>query len=147
MYFTLIKLLRSSGKTLLFFCFLSQYVSAQQVLQTDRFEIPSPRDERSFEVIPAREDGIFLYRRVGGTTTDHIEIIRLDTTFKEVWKGYLPIDRKYVLMSKRFDNGKIFFLLRYQDFSKNNFDLFAIDDANGNFVKYTVRNFYSLYTS
>lgn len=111
------------------------------MLQVDRFEIPSPRDERSYEVITAHEDGVFLYRRLGGTSSDHIEIIRLDTTFKEVWKGYLPVDRKYMLMSKRVENDQLYFLLRYQDFSKNNFELFAIDQSNGNFLKYTIRNF------
>lgn len=141
MFFTLTKLWRGSGRTLLFTCCLFQHVSAQQVLQTDRFEIPSPRDERSFEVIPAREQGLFVYRRLGGSTTDHIEIIRLDTAFQEVWKGYLPVDRRYLLMSKRVEHGKLFFLLRYQDYSKNNFELFAIDQSNGNFFKYTIRNF------
>ncbi|HMG93844.1 MAG TPA: hypothetical protein VK589_27485 [Chryseolinea sp.] len=141
MYFTLTKWWPGSGRTVLFICCLSQYVSAQQVLQTDRFEIPSPREEKSFELIPAHEDGIFLYRRLAGPGTDHIEIIRLDTAFKEVWKGYLPVDRKYILMAKRVEHGKLYFILRYHDYSKNNFELFAIDDANGNFVKHSVRNF------
>jgi hypothetical protein len=141
MFSTLTKSWPGSGRTILFICFFCQYLSAQQVLQTDRFEIPSPREERSFEVIPAREDGIFLYRRLGGTGTDHIEIIRLDTGFNEVWKGFLPIDRKYILMAKRVADGKLFFLLRYFDYSKNNFELFAIDHSNGNFKKYSVRNF------
>jgi hypothetical protein len=44
-------------------------------------------------------------------------------------------------MSKRFENGQLYFLLRYQDFSKNNFEVFALDHTNGNFVKYTVKNF------
>src|ERR1044072_10005787 len=86
MFFTLTKWWPGSGRTLLFICCLCQYVSAQQVLQTDRYEIPSPREEKSFEVIPAHEDGIFLYRRLGGSNTDHIEIVRLDTAFKEVWR-------------------------------------------------------------
>jgi len=141
MFSTLIKLWPGSGRTLLFICCLSQYVSAQQVLQTDRYEVPSPREEKSYEVIPAHEDGIFLYRRLTGTGSDHIEIIRLDTAFKEVWKGYLPIDRKYVLVAKRVEHGQLYVLLRYYDFSRNNFELFAIDDSNGNFQKYSVRNF------
>ena len=141
MFFTLTKWWPGRGRTLLFICFLTQYVSAQQVLQTDRFEIPSPREEKSFEIIPAHEDGIFLYRRLAGTSSDHVEIIRLDTAFKEVWKGYLPVDRKYVLMAKRVEHAKLYFLLRYYDYSKNNFELFSIDDANGNFTKHSIRNF------
>lgn len=141
MFFTLTKWWRDKGRTLLVVGCLYHYASAQQVLQTDRFEILSPREEKSYEVIPAREDGVFLYRRLGGTDTDHIEITRLDTAFKEVWKGYLPIDRKYLLMAKRVENRKLFFLLRYYDFSKNNFEVYSIDQSNGNFFKYSIRNF------
>lgn len=141
MFSTLIKLWHGKGKTLLLIVCLYQSASAQQVLQRGRFEISSPRDERSFEVIPAREDGIYLYRRVGGSDTDHIQITRLDTAFKEVWKGYLPIDRKYMLMAKRVHADKLYFLLRYYDFSRNNFEMVSITQENGNFFKHTIRNF------
>ncbi len=114
--------------------------NGQQVLQTNRYEIPALREEKSFDIIPANKDGIFLYRRLTGTTDDNLEIIKLDTAFQENWKGFLPIDKKYILMGKKVEHGKLFFLLRYQDYSKNNFELVMIDQANGNFIKYTIRN-------
>jgi hypothetical protein len=114
---------------------------AQQVWQINRYEIPTAKDERSYEILPAKEGGIFLYRRFSGSSTDHIEMIKLDTAFKENWRGYLPVDRRYVLMGKVAEHGKVFFLLRYQDYSKNNLELFAIDQGNGNFLKYEIRNF------
>jgi len=141
MYFISTRLWLSSTRIILCALCLFQDVNAQQVLQTGRFEIPSPREERSFEVIPAHEHGIFLYRRLAGTSSDHIELIKLDTAFQESWKGYLPVDRKYILMGKWAEYGKLFFLLRYADYSRNNFELFAIDQSNGSFLKYSIRNF------
>ena len=68
---------------------------AQLVLQTNRFELSAARDESPFEVIPAHENGIFLYRRVGTDSQDHIQLFKLDTAFQEKWKGFLPIDDKF----------------------------------------------------
>ncbi|HTE33581.1 MAG TPA: hypothetical protein VK666_24535, partial [Chryseolinea sp.] len=115
--------------------------SAQQVLQTNRYEIPSSRDENAFEVIPAHDQGIFLYRRISASNSDHIQLIKLDTAFNEQWKGFLPIDNKYVLIGKKVEQGKLHFLLRYQDYSRNNFQLFSIETGNGNFFKYDIKNF------
>lgn len=114
---------------------------AQQVLQTNRFELFSPRDEPPFEVLPAHEDGIFLYRRVGTNTQDHIQLIKLDTAFREQWKGFLPIDDRFVLVGKKVDEKKLYFLLRYRDFTRNNFQLFTIDVATGDFVMRDIKNF------
>ncbi|MEJ7645049.1 MAG: hypothetical protein WKF87_10680 [Chryseolinea sp.] len=111
-------------------------------MQTNRFETPITRDEGAFDVIPSNEDGIFLFRRVFNNDADHIQLIKLDTGFHEKWTGFLPIDKKSVLLAKSIDRQRLFFLLRRQDqSSKNNFELFAIENATGNFLKYDVRNF------
>jgi len=120
---------------------LTPGASAQQVLQTNRYEIPSTRDEKSFDVIPAQTDGIFLYRRLLGSKSDQIEIVKLDTAFHENWRGYLPVDRKFALMGKRVAQGQLFFLLRYYDYSKNDFELYAIEENTGRFLKYSIKNF------
>ena len=141
MFSTLIKSWLSNSVALIIAFSLFPDVNAQQVLQTNRFEIPAPRDEKSYEIIPANEDGIFLYRKLISSTADNIEIIKLDTSFQEKWRGYLPIDKKLLLMGKRTENGKLFFLLRYHDYTRNNFELFAIEQADGDFIKYNIPNF------
>jgi len=141
MFSTLIKSWLSNGVLLLLTIAFFQFANAQQVLQTNRYEIPAVKDEKPFEVIPAREDGIFLYRRLITTAGDHFEIIKLDTAFQENWRGYMPVDKKFLLMGKKAEYGKLFFLLRYHDYSRNNLELFAIEQSNGNFIKYEIRNF------
>jgi hypothetical protein len=140
MYFTSTKWWLTSG--LIFTLALASLTSdAQQVLQTNRFELFTGRDEAPFEVIPAHEDGIFLYRRVGTDTQDLIQLIKLDTAFHEDWKGYLPIDDRFVLVGKKIDGNKLYFLLRYRDFTRNNFQLFSIDVATGDFILHDIKNF------
>lgn len=131
----------STNALLVAFALTAHHSDAQQVSQTNRYELHSPRDEASFEVIPAHEEGIFLYRRIGTDTQDHIQMIKLDTAFQEQWKGYLPIDNRYVLAGKKVDGNNLYFLLRYRDYSKNNFQLYTIDIRSGDFVTHDIRNF------
>ncbi len=141
MFSTLIRLWWNNGILIAIVLAFHQHAGAQQVLQTKRYEIPASKDEKSFEVIPAQEDGLFLFRRLIGPKTDQIEIVKLDTAFQENWKGYLPIEKKFLLMGRKAAEGKIFFLLRYFDYSQNNFELFAIEQYTGKFVKHAIRNF------
>lgn len=141
MYSTLIKLWLSNVIALAIAIVLNTYACAQQVFQTNRYEIPAAKDEKSFDVIPAQEDGVILYRRLFGPKTDQIEIVKLDTTFKENWRGYMPVDRKFVLMGKTVAQNQLYFLLRYHDYSKNDFELYSLEDSTGKFLKYNIKNF------
>jgi len=140
MYFTLTKYRLS--KAIVLFLFLTHCLetNAQQVLQTNRYELPVEKNDY-FEVMPSQEDGIFLHRRLYATDDDKIEIIKLDTSFQVNWKGFLSIDKRMILMAKRAVRGHFYLLLRNQNFSKNNMEVFAIDQATGDFMKYQIRNY------
>ncbi|HKZ37537.1 MAG TPA: hypothetical protein VJ184_07810 [Chryseolinea sp.] len=140
MYFTLTKCWLSKAIVLFLFLTHSYESNAQQVLQTNRYELPVEKDDY-FEVMPSQEDGIFLHRRLYATSDDKIEIIKLDTSFNVNWKGFLSIDKKMILMAKRAVRGHFYLLLRYQNFSKNNMEIFALDQSTGDFIKYKIRNY------
>lgn len=112
-----------------------------QVLQTSRLEIPLFKDGQNFEIIPAQESGLFLYRRFSGPKNDPFEIIKLDTAFQEKWKGYLAVDKRFLLMGKSVANNRLYMLLRYQDFSHNDMLVLSIDQDSGKYLTHTVRNF------
>jgi hypothetical protein len=141
MFSTLIKLWCAKLGLVLPVLGLGYTTIAQQVSQTDRFEMPSTRDERAYEIIPAHEDGLYLHRRLFGSNVDQIELVRLDTAFSTPWRGFLEVDRKYILMASHATGGRLYFLLRFQDFTNNNFQLYAIDNANGDYLKYNIKNF------
>jgi hypothetical protein len=139
MYSTLIKWWLNSGIFLFLFLTL-QLSNAQQVLQTNRYELTLEKND-FYEVMPSQEDGIFLYRRLLSTDDDKIEIIKLDTAFKVNWKGYLSVDKRMSLMAKRAVNGQFFLLFRRLDLKRNNMQLYAVSQDKGDFVKYEVKNY------
>jgi hypothetical protein len=120
----------------------SAWTSEAQVIQSARVEFLIGRNDPNFEVLTAHQQGLFLHRRIAGQDdADLIEIIKLDTAFKENWRGFLPFDKHYKIIAKRSEKDKIFFLLRHQDFSKNGFILYAITQADGTFVRYDIKNY------
>jgi len=114
---------------------------AQQLQQSNRYELPLSRDEHFYEIIPAQDHGVYLYRRLASHPNDQLELIKLDTVFHEDWKGYLPVDRKLLLMGKKTDNDFLYLLFRYYDYTRNDFQVVALDHSNGKFLVHVIRNF------
>ena len=140
MYFISIRWWLSSGIILLLLLTSAQPCNAQQVLQTNRYELPIEKNDY-YEVMPSQEDGIFLHRRLYSSTDDNIEIIKLDTAFQVNWKGYLTIDKTLFLVAKRAAGGKFYLLFRTPDGRRNNLQLVAVSQANGEYTHYEVKNF------
>lgn len=105
------------------------------------FELPLEREALNYEVSAARNNGLFVHRRLYGGKEDQLELIKLDTAFAKQWHGYLALDKRWMLMGKRTSAEHFFLLFRHIDPRKKDFFLFAIDSDNGNYIKYTIHNF------
>src|SRR6187551_1334936 len=112
-----------------------------QIIQSDRIEIPLFGDDKGYEVVNAYEEGLFLFRRLTLEHNDVLDLIKLDSTFKQRWHGRLPIGKKFHLMGKKVESSLLYLLFRFHDYSKNDFELFVVDQDNGKYVKYTIKNF------
>lgn len=115
--------------------------SKAQVLQSQRFEIPLHGFEQDFEIIPADTSGLYLYRKIFAGKEDHLHIIKLDTAFQEQWSGSLPIEKNYLIMGKRCFGDKLYLLLRYYEYSRNDLLLYVINHHDGSYVRYIVKSF------
>ncbi len=124
--------------TLFFMCTVNAYA---QINQSNRIEIPLSQDDQSFEIINAQHDGLFLLRRLPLDKSDVIDLIKLDTTFQQRWQGQLLVSRKFTLMGKKVERNLLYLLFRFQDYTKNDFELFVIDQANGKYLKHIIKNF------
>lgn len=120
--------------------FLSADVRAQ-VLQPRRFEIPIGQNETNFEIIPAQDEGLFLYRAFTGTRSGQLHLIHLDTAFAEKWSGFLPVEKNYFVIGKKAYNSQLYLLLRYKDYSKNDFILIIVDGATGNYTRRIIKGY------
>ena len=140
MFFTSTALILKTTLFVVAFCFFTSL--SGQVVQPTRLEIPVGKQEPGFEVIPAQEKGLFLYRRLIAPDNKHLlEIIKLDTALQHNWKGYLPIDAHYQLMGKRTGDNNLYLLLRAQEIMKKDMHLYAVQQDDGTFVQHTIKNF------
>ena len=110
------------------------------MLQSQRYELHLPYSERHFDIIAAEENGLYLYRNIYSHDGEHLQLIKLDTAFHENWSGSVPLEKNYLLMGKKSYKGKLYLLLRYRDFTKNNFYLYIVD-AEGNYMRHTIKGY------
>lgn len=112
-----------------------------QVLQTDRFEVPVENRGEQFDILPSSDNGLLLYRQYAGIREDQLHLIKLDTAFQENWSGFMSVEKNYRLMDTESFDQKLFLLLRYKDYSKNDLFLYVIDEATGQYVQYRIRGY------
>src|SRR5687768_8107074 len=115
--------------------------SSAQVMQTGRFEVPVQGRGEFFDIIPSSGNGLFLHRQLAGIKDDQVHLIKLDTTFKQDWAGFISVEKNYRVMGERTYNEKLFLLLRYKDYSKNDLILFVIQEQDGRFIQYHVKSY------
>lgn len=102
-----------------------------------------PIENRSeyFDIVPSFENGLFLHRHLAGVKEDQIELIRLDTAFQKKWAGFISVEKNYRIMGTKAFQDKLFLLLRYRDYSRNDLLLFVIQEEDGTFVQYKIRGY------
>jgi len=116
-------------------------LTSAQVMQTGRFEVPVSGRADFFDIIPSSEDGLFLQRQIAGVKEDHLHLVKLDSTFQQNWAGLIAIEQNYLIMGQKAYDEKLFLLLRYRDYSKNDLILYIIHEDDGRFVRYDIRSY------
>jgi hypothetical protein len=112
------------------------------VIQSARFELPfAETDNVSYNVIPAGEKGIVLYR--SAITKDNqtgVEIIRLDTALVLQWKGFIPIPKEMLVEQASLSKDNLFILLRDPFHSVGNFQVVAVNWSTQEYIPYKINN-------
>jgi hypothetical protein len=116
-------------------------VSHAQVMQTNRFEVPVEHFNDFYDIVPSSGNGLFLYRQLGGPKEDQIHLIKLDSRFQQDWAGFITLENNYRIMGTRSYNEKLFVLLRYRDYSRNDMLLYIVNEAVGTYVRYQIRGY------
>jgi hypothetical protein len=111
-----------------------------QIIQPQRFEMPWPSFDKQFDVISAGESGLYLNRKLYGSKIDQLQLMKLDTALKEQWNGYLTIERDYIQIGKEAYKNRLYLLLRYKDFSKNDLILFVVE-SDGKYHRYNIKGY------
>ncbi len=112
-----------------------------QIIQPERFE--TELNNNQFEVISAKENGLFLLAKSEVAIDKEItwQVIELDTAFNLRWERTYNVPKNYLLLSKYYDQGKLYFL-----FSKNNpkdrdLELITFDVFDGGAESHVIRNY------
>ncbi|HLT71322.1 MAG TPA: hypothetical protein VKZ75_01660 [Cyclobacteriaceae bacterium] len=107
--------------------------------QPDRYEIKLANQEPGFRVASASSEGLVLHRFVRSNQDNFLELIRLDTTFHEMWQGSINIDRSMIFVGGLANDSYVYFL--FHSISTKAFELIRMDHDDGQYRTYNVNGF------
>ena len=125
--------------SLLGFWLCSLYLHGQ-VEQTARWETPVNQEGEVYKVAPADNLGVIAYGKNQGQTIDQIELIRLDTTLKEVWKGYINVEKFLAISFAHVLEKKLFLLLSHSTNPLAGFLVIELNVTDGRYLTHSVKN-------
>jgi hypothetical protein len=111
-----------------------------QVEQTARWEINTDQEAEVYKVAPADSLGVVVYSKGQGKDVDQIELIRLDTTLKEIWKGYIPVQKSLVIAFAHVFKKKMYLLLNHQTNPLVGFVMMELSVEKGQYISHFIKN-------
>jgi hypothetical protein len=105
-----------------------------------RFEMPlHTKQTEPYKTISLQKNGLLVYGGFIAEKGSVIEIMRLDTAFRELWKGYIQIDKNLTLYYSAYLNDRIFMLLKDRFNPLAEFQILSVFVENGSYVMRNVK--------
>jgi hypothetical protein len=123
------------------------FLSAQ-VRQAGRFEIKlMEKEDAKYTASKLGENGLLVYRRVTGKKDDYYELIKLDTALNQDWTGVIPVSKKLDIIQVRSAGSTFYMLLKDPGYIGKDFIIVAINQTNGTYRVFPVKNIIPFYPS
>lgn len=110
-----------------------------QVEQTARWEMNTDQEGEVYKIAPADSLGVVIYSKLQVNGTDQIELIRLDTALKQVWKGYIGTDHLLKISHAHVYKNNLFLLLTHQN-PLVGFVVIELNVESGKYLTHLVKN-------
>lgn len=113
-----------------------------QLVQQDRFELALDGREglENPQVTALGKEGALIHRRIKGSSQDFLELIKIDTTLRENWRGVITLDRNLVISLVVSRDQIMYFLLRSVAYGNFDFTVIAMNIATSAYNTYLVKN-------
>ncbi len=126
------------NKLFFLFCCLQILPSYSQVEQTGRWEIGMTVEDTETYSVASDSLGLIVYSKLYGKLHDQIELIRLDTSLQEKWKGYISIDPDLNVVRTTVRKNLLYMLLRNPRFT--GFLLIELNITTGKYSTHIINN-------
>jgi len=123
--------------------FIASTVGFGQVDQLARYEISlSDKDENDpYQVTSLSENGVLIYRRVFAKgQEDLLELIKVDTTLKENWRGYIAIQKTLRVSHVKSKDNLVYTLLKSGFTIAGDFQVIVVNIHDGTYTLYSIKN-------
>ncbi|MBS1555227.1 MAG: hypothetical protein JSU09_09900 [Bacteroidetes bacterium] len=119
---------------------LNAFCLHAQVEQTARWEMPVNQEGEVYKIAPADSLGVVAYSKNQGQGIDQIELIRMDTALREVWKGYISVQKFFAISFAHVYQEKLFLLLSHSYNPVIGFLVVELNIRDGRYLTHAVKN-------
>lgn len=129
------------SKCILITALFHSAITSAQITQSARLEIPLlEKENQYYNVLSAQKLGLVLYKVINIGKEQKIDVMRVDTTLHEVWRGFIPIENNLTILFAQVNNGVLSFLLKGTNYLSGDFLIVNVSLEKGNFSSYIVKN-------
>ncbi len=113
-----------------------------QIDQQARFELLLSDNDLhgNYEVSSLAEQGILVYRMVTDSREDKLELIKVDTSLHESWRGFITLQKNLRVSQIKVKNQVAYILLKSGTYTSGDFQVIAIRVDEGNYRVHTIKN-------
>jgi hypothetical protein len=141
MFFTLHDSAWTKGALSFLICYIFCTANLEgQIVQSGRLELPLNIGEERSKAASLGINGLMLYRRLAGKKDDLIDLVRIDTTLKHVWNGFIAVEKNMNILQVQPTEESFFILLRDRNFIVADFEVIKVSLQNGEYIRYPVKN-------
>jgi len=103
------------------------------------------RNEAHYAAIKLGREGMMVYRRLIGKKDDAFELIKLDTSLAEIWRGSIPVSKKLDIIQAKAYEKTLYLLLKDPARTGKDLMIIAVNLSNSAFQTYSVKNIIPFY--
>jgi len=121
-------------------CLLLPLISAHgQVAQSSRFEITMPdAHSRPYAIANLGTEGLMIYGSVIADGEEAIELVRLDSSLTERWRGYVKLEQRSMILMVQTIEGRALFLMKDRFSKTADFTLIVVFTDHGSYTSHSI---------
>lgn len=122
------------------FLTLTLSTATAQIEQVDSREFEMEFFEPRYKAIGLSENGIMLYRPVQLGAQNRVELVKLDTAMKTIWKVFFPVNEQLNLVRTLYKKDILYFLFRNVFITDGSFQVATVNVKTGGFNIFVIKN-------
>jgi hypothetical protein len=115
---------------------------SENIVQTNRTELPVSYEDPPYKVVSAEENGIFIFRDTDNFEkgTQEYEVIRYDSTLLQTWVTRFRLNQQFTLKGYEYHQQRFYMMFNSRNSANNSILIVELNPKTGDTTMHQVQN-------